>query len=225
MKKILTEIICYVILLIMSAGAGFMLSRTISIYQKSKNKSSYQPNNRLPSSYQAPRLLAETEDDLNTVETLETLETLETNEVEESEDDLIDAYEQNLYKTYINYYSQQVSTQDWERVTSGRDVYTIRENDTLWDISKVMFDDPNYWPKLWSVNPSLGNPHLIRPGGNLGFIHGTAGQAPSMVILDPEAQKQAELKQKKEPLPDFLKNAEIKVPPPKKICSGFKHST
>ena len=194
----------------MSAGAGFMLSRTIAIYQNSKNKSAYQPNNRLPSSYQAPRILAETEDEFNTIETVAT------DEMEESEDDLIDGYEQSLYKNYINYYSQQVSPQDWERVTSGRDVYTIRENDTLWDISKVMFDDPNYWPKLWSVNPSLGNPHLIRPGGSLGFIHGTAGQVPSMVILDPEAQKQAELKHKKEPLPDFLKNAKIKIPAPKK---------
>ena len=156
-------------------------------------------------------------EETNGAEEINEVEEINDNIISDLEDELIDPYEQNLYKTYINYYSQQVSPQDWERITSGRDVYTIRENDTLWDISKVLFDDPNYWPKLWSVNPSLGNPHFILPGGSLGFIHGTAGQAPSMVILDPEAKKQEELKKKKkEPLPDFLKDAKIKVPPPKR---------
>ena len=227
MKKTLIEITCYVILLIMSAGAGFMLSRTVSIYQKSKNKPAYQPNNRLPSSYQMPRQLAdsenedededEDEDEIDEIDEIQ-LETVETNEstMTDLDDDLIDPYEQHLYKTYINYYSQQISPQDWGRITSGRDVYTIQKSDTLWDISKVLFDDPNYWPKLWSVNPSLGNPHFILPGKSLGFIYGTIGQAPSMVILDPDTKEQEKLKEEKEPLPDFLKNAEIKVPPPKK---------
>ena len=204
----------------MSAGAGFMLSRTVSTYQKFKNKVSLQTE-RLPASYRAPRTLAESEDELNVEETDETKGTEDTEEINNNTiadlgDELLDPYEQSLYRTYINYYSQQVSPQDWERITSGRDIYTIRENDTLWDISKVLFDDPNYWPKLWSVNPSLSNPHFILPGVSLGFIHGTAGQAPSMVILDPDAKKQEELKSKKEPLPDFLKTAKIKVPPPKK---------
>lgn len=43
-------------------------------------------------------------------------------------------------------------------------VYTIKQGDTLWDISANFLKDPFLWPKLWQRNPYITNPHWIYPG-------------------------------------------------------------
>ena len=45
--------------------------------------------------------------------------------------------------------------------------YTIKQGDTLWDISNVFFKDPFLWPFLWKANPYIANPDLIYPGNKL----------------------------------------------------------
>lgn len=50
--------------------------------------------------------------------------------------------------------------------------YTIREGDTLFDICDQLLDEPTYWPKLWSLNPDIKNPHFIWPGMVLRFYPG-----------------------------------------------------
>ncbi len=45
--------------------------------------------------------------------------------------------------------------------------YTIRQGDTLWDISNRLFRDPFLWPFIWKANPSISNPDLIYPGNKL----------------------------------------------------------
>lgn len=42
--------------------------------------------------------------------------------------------------------------------------YIVKEGDTLWDISADKLQDPFAWPKIWSQNPQIENPHLIYPG-------------------------------------------------------------
>ncbi|MSP59366.1 MAG: LysM peptidoglycan-binding domain-containing protein [Myxococcales bacterium] len=49
---------------------------------------------------------------------------------------------------------------DGERVP---EVHSVRKGDTLWDISNSYFRNPWYWPKLWSFNPLITNPHWIYP--------------------------------------------------------------
>ena len=44
------------------------------------------------------------------------------------------------------------------------EVYTIKQGDTLWDISSRFLKNPNLWPKLWQRNPYITNPHWIYPG-------------------------------------------------------------
>ena len=45
--------------------------------------------------------------------------------------------------------------------------YTIRQGDTLWDISNAFYRDPFLWPLIWKSNPSIDNPDLIYPGNVL----------------------------------------------------------
>jgi hypothetical protein len=50
--------------------------------------------------------------------------------------------------------------------------YTIEEGDTLIDICDQLLDEPGYWPKLWSLNPEIKNPHFIFPLMHLRFYPG-----------------------------------------------------
>ena len=50
--------------------------------------------------------------------------------------------------------------------------YVIQAGDTLFDICDQLLDEATYWPKLWSMNPSIKNPHFIWPGTVLRFYPG-----------------------------------------------------
>jgi LysM repeat protein len=68
--------------------------------------------------------------------------------------------------------------------------YVIQRGDTLWDLSGRYLDSPWYWPKLWSYNPQVENPHWIYPGNPLRLA--PAGeQAPArvetLVVVDDAA--------------------------------------
>jgi hypothetical protein len=43
------------------------------------------------------------------------------------------------------------------------ELHVVRRGDTLWDICFAYFDDPWQWPKIWSYNPQITNPHWIYP--------------------------------------------------------------
>ncbi len=45
--------------------------------------------------------------------------------------------------------------------------YTVRKGDTLWDICESFFQNPYEWPRVWSYNPQLQNPHWIYPGDQI----------------------------------------------------------
>jgi hypothetical protein len=63
--------------------------------------------------------------------------------------------------------------------TSG-DTYVVRRGDTLWSISSSFLRSPWAWPKLWSYNPAITNPHWIYPGDviRLGSERAPETQAP-----------------------------------------------
>ncbi len=44
------------------------------------------------------------------------------------------------------------------------ELHVVRGGDTLWDISSYYFANPWEWPKVWSYNPQITNPHWIYPG-------------------------------------------------------------
>jgi hypothetical protein len=53
--------------------------------------------------------------------------------------------------------------------TAPGEVHTVVKGDTLWDLSQHYLGSPWYWPKVWSYNPEIANPHWIYPGNQVRF--------------------------------------------------------
>jgi len=49
------------------------------------------------------------------------------------------------------------------RPASVPSTYTVRRGDTLWDITGHYYGNPWEWPRVWSYNPEITNPHWIYP--------------------------------------------------------------
>jgi hypothetical protein len=54
--------------------------------------------------------------------------------------------------------------------TAPGEVHTVVKGDTLWDLSQHYLGSPWYWPKVWSYNPEIANPHWIYPGNQIRFF-------------------------------------------------------
>src|SRR5688572_26059644 len=66
------------------------------------------------------------------------------------------------------------------RETAPGVVHTVESGDTLWDLSQKYLSNPWYWPKVWSYNPEIANPHWIYPGNRVRFF-GSGEEAPAKV--------------------------------------------
>ncbi|HLD98702.1 MAG TPA: LysM peptidoglycan-binding domain-containing protein [Bdellovibrionota bacterium] len=76
---------------------------------------------------------------------------------------------------------------EWKEIAGNRisEEYSIIKGDTLYDISKRLFGDPKYWPKIWALNNnSITNPHMIRPGRLIAFLPGTGSSLPAVAVSD-----------------------------------------
>ncbi|MBI2377387.1 MAG: LysM peptidoglycan-binding domain-containing protein [Deltaproteobacteria bacterium] len=60
------------------------------------------------------------------------------------------------------------------------ETHVVQGGDTLWDLCGKYLNSPWYWPKIWSYNPQLTNPHWIFPGNELRFYPSDEG-APTEV--------------------------------------------
>ena len=58
-------------------------------------------------------------------------------------------------------------------------VHTVEKGDTLWDLSSKYLGSPWYWPKVWSYNPQIANPHWIYPGNQVRFFSGNGEETPA----------------------------------------------
>jgi hypothetical protein len=63
------------------------------------------------------------------------------------------------------------------------ETYTVQRGDTLWDLSARFLDSPWYWPRLWSYNPQIENPHWIYPGNVVRFYPGGDGKPPRIEVV------------------------------------------
>lgn len=90
--------------------------------------------------------------------------------------------ERRLHRIYEQYSKSPTPNEVWEEAAKKATdpSYVIQKGDNLWDISKTFFGDPNFWPKLWSLNPEIYNPHEILPKGQVVFKPGTIDAPPAM---------------------------------------------
>lgn len=93
-------------------------------------------------------------------------------------------------QAYVKFSNKTVD--DWDSLftQSGADkYYTVQRGDTLYEISRALFGDPDFWPKIWSLNSKITNPHLIEKGQVIYFLGGTSYMAPTVGIgiLKPES--------------------------------------
>ncbi len=56
------------------------------------------------------------------------------------------------------------------RESAPGETHTVEKGDTLWDLSQKYLGSPWYWPKVWSYNPEIANPHWIYPGNPVRFF-------------------------------------------------------
>lgn len=70
-----------------------------------------------------------------------------------------------------------------EEEDSSSNQYVIQPGDTLWELSQAFLGDPDYWPKLWSINEYITNPHWIYPGNVIGFTPGTTIEPPQIDLM------------------------------------------
>lgn len=48
-----------------------------------------------------------------------------------------------------------------------KEIYTVKQGDTLWSIAEQFYKEPKSWKKIYTANPKIKNPNLIHPGEQL----------------------------------------------------------
>ncbi len=78
----------------------------------------------------------------------------------------------------------QISDNEWNEVATAAkvDTYTVVKNDWLFKISKHLFGSGYFYPKIWSLNSYITNPHYIEPGMILSFTTGSGTNAPEVKL-------------------------------------------
>jgi LysM domain len=95
-------------------------------------------------------------------------------------------YEAKLHDIFINFHNSKTSEAEWQSLTGTRpsERYTIQSGDNLWNISKTLFGDGNYWPKVWSLNSNIKNPHLVSPNNSIRFLLGDESSPPAFAVTE-----------------------------------------
>ncbi len=100
-------------------------------------------------------------------------------------DDPDSQIENRFYQLYKRINSTPTSAEAWSAVAEGRksEIYVVQKGDNLFTVSKTLFGDPNFWPKIWALNrQGITNPHQIRPGLEIYFYPGSADDLPSLSV-------------------------------------------
>jgi hypothetical protein len=78
------------------------------------------------------------------------------------------------------------------------ETHTVQRGDTLWDLSARYLNSPWYWPKVWSYNPEIGNPHWIYPGNVIRFRRAMPQQPGASPQAEPAQDPEEDAEAKRE---------------------------
>lgn len=95
--------------------------------------------------------------------------------------------ERNFNSVYKKYNLDPTPLESWEKITGDRasQIYKVQKGDTLWDLSKTLFGEPNYWPKVWALNKDeVYNPHEIDTWMQIRFYPGNLNEPPTLSVSD-----------------------------------------
>lgn len=88
------------------------------------------------------------------------------------------------------------------------ELHVVRSGDTLWDISSYYFANPWEWPKVWSYNPQITNPHWIYPGDLVRLL-------PRGMFVssnpEPEQEQQQQVQKQPDVLPAPAKRTDVSI--------------
>lgn len=80
--------------------------------------------------------------------------------------------------------------------------HEVRSGDTLWDICWFYFNNPWEWPRIWSYNRGITNPHWIYPGDRVRLY--AEGEEPGQPDLQGDLEQQQSGSDTAEVVPDGL---------------------
>lgn len=111
-------------------------------------------------------------------------------------DDADTKLENRLYRSYQKFNIEPTSLEQWAQATSGQkeNIYLVQKNDTLFSISKTLFADSKFWPKIWALNRGdILNPHQISPGMKIRFFAGDVENLPTVSMNAPSSDSEKNL--------------------------------
>lgn len=101
--------------------------------------------------------------------------------------------EKRFHDIYNRYNSTPTPEDVWQAASSKQQQrqYVVQKGDTLWSISKILFGDPLFWPKLWALNKQgILNPHFIQPNTIIYFYAGDSENSPTLSVGSPGPVRQ-----------------------------------
>jgi hypothetical protein len=94
----------------------------------------------------------------------------------------------------LSLWSADASAQETVRMYNGNSAYAdyhvVEQGDTLYDLAARYFGDTQEWPRLWSYNPHVTNPHWIYPGDIVYLRPMDPSTAPQQQANMPQRAKQ-----------------------------------
>lgn len=109
----------------------------------------------------------------------------------QTNDDPSLAYEQWIYDIYRQFSRRVIPLSEWRQMAKRRNMnhYGVQKDDNLWQISSIFFGSGHYWPKVWSFNGDITNPHQIEPGKLISFYSGTLSNEPAFSFFQGQEAK------------------------------------
>src|ERR1019366_3627742 len=92
--------------------------------------------------------------------------------------------EARFARIYKKYNQIEVGDEKWAQIAGSKssEDYSIQDGDNLWDVSTKFFGNGFYWPKVWQLNDTITNPHMVRVGNSIKFSPGSTTVAPSLSV-------------------------------------------